>query len=436
MTITVSRRSVLKTTRSARLRRRRYRFDGGAAQTQPVGRTDRPVFSRRLVRRTLAQAASRRANSRRARVGRRLVRVGADAGEGISRASAGPAGLRTLDGSRRLRVVVSESRGLYRERARQGGRRVRSYRRRENGRPDRDAVRRRFSRKDAVSLRRQRTGFGHLDYESIARSAERQTRVVRIRGDDRVLERDGEERAASGHAGLNAALSSFDLERDGVLQRIAAPSLIITADRSALQSVEKVRKYQMAIPRFAARRAAERRVSHRRRESRRVRRQRARLHSRARVERLAVQRRQFNALLAGAAGSRGARPPRRSRSATAERACERISMPTSAPGCCATGSRTTANPSSRSAIPSSLPKRFRKRANGAGILYVASSDEHTARSPRNHYLNAFEVDSSGALEPLGDAVRLRHRPIHITVDLGASMCFPPSTSRAASPCIA
>ncbi len=52
----------------------------------------------------------------------------------------------------------------------------------------------------------------------------------------------------AGTQGLNAALSNFDLERDGVLQRIAAPSLIITADRSALQSVEKVRKYQMAIP--------------------------------------------------------------------------------------------------------------------------------------------------------------------------------------------
>ncbi len=49
-------------------------------------------------------------------------------------------------------------------------------------------------------------------------------------------------------------------------------------------------------------------------------------------------------------------------------------------------------------------------------FYVASSDEHTAAKPQNHYLNAFEVDSSGALEPLGDAVRLRHRPIHITVD--------------------
>jgi pimeloyl-ACP methyl ester carboxylesterase len=52
---------------------------------------------------------------------------------------------------------------------------------------------------------------------------------------------------AAGTRGLNAALSSFDLERDGVLQRIAAPSLIITSDQSALQSVEKVRKYQTAI---------------------------------------------------------------------------------------------------------------------------------------------------------------------------------------------
>lgn len=52
----------------------------------------------------------------------------------------------------------------------------------------------------------------------------------------------------AGTEGLGRALADFDLQRDGVLQRIEAPSLIITADRSALQSVEKVRKYQMAIP--------------------------------------------------------------------------------------------------------------------------------------------------------------------------------------------
>jgi pimeloyl-ACP methyl ester carboxylesterase len=48
--------------------------------------------------------------------------------------------------------------------------------------------------------------------------------------------------------GLNTALSKFDLARDGVLQRIKAPTLVITADRSKLQSVEKVRAYQQAIP--------------------------------------------------------------------------------------------------------------------------------------------------------------------------------------------
>jgi len=48
--------------------------------------------------------------------------------------------------------------------------------------------------------------------------------------------------------GLNTALSKFDLARDGVLQRITAPTLVITADRSVLQSVEKVRQCQLSIP--------------------------------------------------------------------------------------------------------------------------------------------------------------------------------------------
>jgi 3-oxoadipate enol-lactonase len=51
-----------------------------------------------------------------------------------------------------------------------------------------------------------------------------------------------------GTKGLRKALSKFDLARDGVLQRITAPTLVITADRSALQSVEKVRQYQRLIP--------------------------------------------------------------------------------------------------------------------------------------------------------------------------------------------
>jgi pimeloyl-ACP methyl ester carboxylesterase len=51
-----------------------------------------------------------------------------------------------------------------------------------------------------------------------------------------------------GTKGLRKALSKFDLARDGILQRIAAPTLVVTADRSALQSVEKVRQYQLLIP--------------------------------------------------------------------------------------------------------------------------------------------------------------------------------------------
>ena len=50
-------------------------------------------------------------------------------------------------------------------------------------------------------------------------------------------------------------------------------------------------------------------------------------------------------------------------------------------------------------------------------FYVASSDERTSTRPvRHHYLNAFSVDSSGALRPFGGAVQLAHRPIYITVD--------------------
>jgi 3-oxoadipate enol-lactonase len=51
-----------------------------------------------------------------------------------------------------------------------------------------------------------------------------------------------------GAKGLRTALSKFDLARDGVLQRITAPTLVIIADRGALQSVEKVRQYQLLIP--------------------------------------------------------------------------------------------------------------------------------------------------------------------------------------------
>jgi 6-phosphogluconolactonase (cycloisomerase 2 family) len=66
--------------------------------------------------------------------------------------------------------------------------------------------------------------------------------------------------------------------------------------------------------------------------------------------------------------------------------------------------------------PIVLPEEIQEAWQWGRFLYVASSDEHTAANPRDHYVHAFEVDSSGALEPRGDAARLRRRPIHITVD--------------------
>ena len=66
--------------------------------------------------------------------------------------------------------------------------------------------------------------------------------------------------------------------------------------------------------------------------------------------------------------------------------------------------------------PTILPEEIQEAWQWGRFLYVASSDEHTAANPRNHYLTAFEVDSSGAIKRIGDATRLRHRPIHITVD--------------------
>jgi 3-oxoadipate enol-lactonase len=51
-----------------------------------------------------------------------------------------------------------------------------------------------------------------------------------------------------GVKGLNKSLSNFDLAKEGVLQRINAPTLVITADRSKMHSVEKARAYQVQIP--------------------------------------------------------------------------------------------------------------------------------------------------------------------------------------------
>jgi 3-oxoadipate enol-lactonase len=51
-----------------------------------------------------------------------------------------------------------------------------------------------------------------------------------------------------GTKGLNKAMSNFDLAKEGVLQRITAPTLVITADRTKMHSVEKVRAEQALIP--------------------------------------------------------------------------------------------------------------------------------------------------------------------------------------------
>jgi pimeloyl-ACP methyl ester carboxylesterase len=51
-----------------------------------------------------------------------------------------------------------------------------------------------------------------------------------------------------GVKGLGKSLSNFDLAQEGVLQRITAPTLVITADRSKMHSVEKARAYQVQIP--------------------------------------------------------------------------------------------------------------------------------------------------------------------------------------------
>src|SRR5436190_15084750 len=42
--------------------------------------------------------------------------------------------------------------------------------------------------------------------------------------------------------------ADFDLAKEGVLQRIAAPTLVLTADQSKVHSVERVRAYQQLIP--------------------------------------------------------------------------------------------------------------------------------------------------------------------------------------------
>jgi pimeloyl-ACP methyl ester carboxylesterase len=54
--------------------------------------------------------------------------------------------------------------------------------------------------------------------------------------------------SAEGTKGLNKAMSNFDLAQEGALQKITAPTLIITADQTKMHSVEDVRAHQRLIP--------------------------------------------------------------------------------------------------------------------------------------------------------------------------------------------
>jgi 3-oxoadipate enol-lactonase len=81
---------------------------------------------------------------------------------------------------------------------------------------------------------------------------------------------------------------SKDLGRDGVLQRIKAPTLVMTADRSKMQSVEKTREYQALIPNSRLVVLRSDGLPHRRLECRRVRHQRPRLHQGGETQRLAA----------------------------------------------------------------------------------------------------------------------------------------------------
>ena len=66
--------------------------------------------------------------------------------------------------------------------------------------------------------------------------------------------------------------------------------------------------------------------------------------------------------------------------------------------------------------PALLPEEIQEAWQFGRFLYVASSDEHTTATPRNHWVHTFAVSATGVLEPVGAGTRLRQRPIHITVD--------------------
>ena len=62
------------------------------------------------------------------------------------------------------------------------------------------------------------------------------------------------------------------------------------------------------------------------------------------------------------------------------------------------------------------------------ILYVATSDAGPMCKIKlpNHFVRAFHIRPSGALEPFGPPVALRHRPLHLTLDVAGEhllLCY-------------
>ena len=127
-----------------------------------------------------------------------------------------------------------------------------------------------------------------------------------------------------------------------------------------------------------------------------------------------LDRRQFNALLAGTAGWIALGPigtataQRQSRGAVYASVDARLYR-----------IRRDGNTLTREPRPLILPAQVQEawQHPSGKYFYVASSDARTSTSPvTHHYLNAFHVGSSGDLRPFGGAVQLTHRPIFITVD--------------------
>ena len=127
-----------------------------------------------------------------------------------------------------------------------------------------------------------------------------------------------------------------------------------------------------------------------------------------------LDRRRFNALLAGTAGWVALDPigtviaQRQSRGAVYASVDARLRR-----------IRRDGNTLTREPRPLILPAQVQEawQHPSGRYFYVASSDQRTSTgSVTHHYLNAFHVESSGGLRPFGGAVQLAHRPIYITVD--------------------